>query len=91
MPTSKDNKDDSGALDSKNAKRATGGGGIGGGGGGEGDSEAEGPVTSFQSYAAEGDILAKQGDYRKSIEAYTKVFLFGDECKDANWIRISVV
>ncbi|KAJ3412321.1 Tetratricopeptide repeat protein 25 [Chytridiales sp. JEL 0842] len=34
--------------------------------------EGDGPVTSFQSYAAEGDILAKQGDYRKSIEAYTK-------------------
>lgn len=38
------------------------------------DSDDEGgPVSSFQSYAAEGDILAKQGDYRKSIEAYTKV------------------
>lgn len=37
------------------------------------DSDDEGgPVSSFQSYAAEGDILAKQGDYRKSIEAYTK-------------------
>ncbi|ORZ33660.1 hypothetical protein BCR44DRAFT_130776 [Catenaria anguillulae PL171] len=39
----------------------------------EGDgSEVEGPVSSFQSYAAEGDILAKQGEYRKAIEAYTK-------------------
>ncbi|KAJ3225287.1 Tetratricopeptide repeat protein 25 [Clydaea vesicula] len=35
-------------------------------------SELEGPVSSFQSYAAEGDILAKQGDLRKAIEAYTK-------------------
>ncbi|KNE54866.1 hypothetical protein AMAG_00814 [Allomyces macrogynus ATCC 38327] len=38
---------------------------------GEG-SEVEGPVSSFQSYAAEGDILAKQGEFRKAIEAYTK-------------------
>ena len=38
------------------------------------DTETEGlPVSSFQSYAAEADILAKQGDYRKAIDAYTKV------------------
>lgn len=36
------------------------------------DSEAEVPASSFQSYLAEGDILSKQGDFRKSIEAYTK-------------------
>ncbi|KAJ3127307.1 eukaryotic translation initiation factor 3 subunit A [Nowakowskiella sp. JEL0407] len=30
------------------------------------------PVSSFQSYTAEGDNLAKQGDYQKAIEAYTK-------------------
>ncbi|KAJ3332050.1 Tetratricopeptide repeat protein 25 [Blyttiomyces sp. JEL0837] len=38
------------------------------------DSEGE-PVSSFQSYAAEGDILAKQGDFRKAIEAYSKALL----------------
>ena len=32
-----------------------------------------GIVSSFQSYAAEGDILAKQGNTLKAIEAYTKV------------------
>ena len=37
------------------------------------NSDDEGPVSSFQSYAAEGDILAKQGDYRKAIDAYSKV------------------
>jgi hypothetical protein len=31
------------------------------------------PKASFASYAAEGDILAKQGDYRKAVEIYTKV------------------
>jgi predicted negative regulator of RcsB-dependent stress response len=36
------------------------------------DSEMN-PATSFQSQAAEGDIMAKQGDCRKAIEAYTKV------------------
>ncbi|KAI9138057.1 hypothetical protein BKA69DRAFT_1094172 [Paraphysoderma sedebokerense] len=36
------------------------------------NSEQDGPVSSFQSYAAEGDLLAKQGEYRKAIEAYTK-------------------
>ncbi|KAI9203623.1 uncharacterized protein BJ171DRAFT_623115 [Polychytrium aggregatum] len=36
------------------------------------DSDEEGNLSSFQSHAAEGDILAKQGDYRKAIEAYTK-------------------
>jgi hypothetical protein len=35
--------------------------------------EVEGPVSSFQSMAAEGDILAKMADYRKAVEAYTKV------------------
>ncbi|KAI8837271.1 hypothetical protein BJ741DRAFT_604269 [Chytriomyces cf. hyalinus JEL632] len=35
-------------------------------------SENNEPVSSFQSLFAEGDILAKQGDYRKAIEAYTK-------------------
>lgn len=33
----------------------------------------DGSVSTFQSLAAEGDILAKMGDYRKAIEAYTKV------------------
>ncbi|KAJ3364379.1 Tetratricopeptide repeat protein 25 [Allomyces javanicus] len=51
---------------------ATSGGAAGGDNfDGEG-SEVEGPVSSFQSYAAEGDILAKQGEFRKAIEAYTK-------------------
>lgn len=36
------------------------------------ESEVEGPVSSFQTHSAEGDILAKQGDYRKAIDAYTK-------------------
>ncbi len=42
------------------------------------DSETEdgGPVATFQSYIAEGDILAKQGEFRKSIEAYSKVSEF---------------
>ncbi len=40
----------------------------------EGSSEnGEGLVSSFQSYAAEGDMLAKQGEYRKAIDAYGKV------------------
>ena len=38
------------------------------------DGSAEGgPVSSFQSLQAEGDLLAKQGDLRKAIEAYSKV------------------
>jgi hypothetical protein len=37
------------------------------------DSQEEGPVSSFQSYVAEGDMLAKQGEYRKAIDAYSKV------------------
>ena len=49
------------------------------------ESEAGDPrVSSFQSLAAEGDILAKQGDYRKAIDAYTKVHL----CDDCNVHRI---
>lgn len=39
------------------------------------DSTFEGPVSSFQSLAAEGDILAKQGEYRKAIDAYTKALI----------------
>ncbi len=40
--------------------------------------EEEVPVSSFQSYGAEGDILAKQGDFAKAIEAYSRVI-------GANW------
>ncbi|KAI8924809.1 hypothetical protein BC831DRAFT_463705 [Entophlyctis helioformis] len=58
---------------SKNDAKAAGASGAAGGGGEfDIDSEEGGPVSSFQSYAAEGDILAKQGDYRKAIEAYSK-------------------
>eukprot|EP00158_Paraphelidium_tribonemae_P007175 Partr_v1_DN28138_c0_g1_i1_m55886 putative Tetratricopeptide repeat domain 25 len=35
-------------------------------------SEVAGPVSSFQSQSAEGDIMAKQGEYRKAVEAYTR-------------------
>jgi tetratricopeptide repeat protein 25 len=31
------------------------------------------PESTFQSQAAEGDIMAKQGDFRKAIDAYTRV------------------
>jgi hypothetical protein len=31
---------------------------------------------TFQSHAAEGDNLAKQGNFKKAIEAYSKVQLF---------------
>jgi hypothetical protein len=33
----------------------------------------DGPVSSFQSLAAEADLLAKQGDFLKSVECYSKV------------------
>jgi hypothetical protein len=36
-------------------------------------SSEAGPVSSFQSLAAEGDIHAKQGEFRKAAESYTKV------------------
>jgi tetratricopeptide (TPR) repeat protein len=48
----------------------------------EGTAEAL-PVTSFQSLAAEGDTLAKQGEYRKAIEAYTKALALRPREKNA--------
>lgn len=42
--------------------------------GDDSDTEDGGPVATYQSYIAEGDILSKQGEFRKSIEAYSKVF-----------------
>ena len=39
------------------------------------DASEDGPVSSFQSYAAEGDLLAKQGEFHKAIEAYNKVIV----------------
>ncbi|KAJ3026516.1 UNVERIFIED_CONTAM: Tetratricopeptide repeat protein 25 [Siphonaria sp. JEL0065] len=36
------------------------------------DSIIREPVSSFQSLFAEGDILAKQGDFKKAVIAYTK-------------------
>ncbi|KAJ3044276.1 Tetratricopeptide repeat protein 25 [Rhizophlyctis rosea] len=49
----------------------------GAGGAGKKDDDGESVegdprVSTFQSLAAEGDILAKQGDYRKAIDAYSK-------------------
>ncbi|KAI8897492.1 hypothetical protein BC833DRAFT_593549 [Globomyces pollinis-pini] len=41
----------------------------------EAGTEIEQAVSSFQSYAAEGDILAKQGNYQKAIDAYSKALL----------------
>ncbi|KAL7754172.1 hypothetical protein RI367_000153 [Sorochytrium milnesiophthora] len=40
----------------------------------DGDASENGqqPVSSFQSLSAEGDILSKQSDYRKAVEAYSK-------------------
>ena len=35
--------------------------------------EEIGIVSTFQSCAAEGDILANQGKFSKAIEAYSKV------------------
>jgi len=37
-----------------------------------GEEEGEDPA-SFAIYFAEGETLAKQGEYRKAIESYTKV------------------
>lgn len=36
-------------------------------------SEAEGPVSTFQSLFAEGDGLWKQGEFLKAVEAFSKV------------------
>lgn len=40
-------------------------------------------VSSFASYAAEGDGLAKQGKFLKAIEAYTKALVLRPEDKNA--------
>jgi hypothetical protein len=37
------------------------------------DAEADTTGITFQSHAAEGDNLAKQGSFSKAIEAYSKV------------------
>ena len=43
---------------------------------GEGEDE-EGQVGSYAIYFAEGESLAKQGEYKKAIESFTKVkFLY---------------
>jgi len=40
----------------------------------DGESNADtGPVTSFASLAAEGDLLYKQGEMKKAIETFSKV------------------
>ena len=39
---------------------------------GGGEEEGEDPA-SFAIFAAEGESLAKQGEYKKAIECYTKV------------------
>ena len=40
----------------------------------EDDSSSEGgPKSSFEVYRAEGDVLFKQGEYRKAINSYNTV------------------
>ena len=51
------------------------------------DMSGNGAKSSFQSQAAEGDIMAKQGEYKKAIESYTKVWPFADEGAGAGVIN----
>ena len=37
------------------------------------DEDEEQPVGSYAIYFAEGESLAKQGEYKKAIESFTKV------------------
>lgn len=37
------------------------------------EGQDEGPKSSFTTYLAEGDVLFKQGEYKKALESYNLV------------------
>ena len=39
-------------------------------------SDSESPASSFQNQCTDGDIMVKQGEFKKAIEAYTRVFFY---------------
>ena len=40
------------------------------------EEQEEGPKSSFSTYLAEGDVLFKQGAYKKALESYSLVSSF---------------
>lgn len=37
------------------------------------EEQEEGPKSSFSTYLAEGDVLYKQGEYKKALDSYSLV------------------
>ena len=40
------------------------------------EEQEEGPKSSFTTYLAEGDVLFKQGEYKKALDSYNLVRIF---------------
>lgn len=53
--------------------------------------EEEGPKCSFSIYLAEGDALAKQGDYDKAIQAYSIALEIQPEDKNCLVARLESI
>lgn len=41
------------------------------------EEQEEGPKSSFTTYLAEGDVLFKQGEFKKALDSYNLVYIFG--------------
>jgi hypothetical protein len=41
------------------------------------EEQEEGPKSSFTTYLAEGDVLFKQGEYKKALDSYNLVRISG--------------
>ena len=44
------------------------------------EEQEEGPKSSFTTYLAEGDVLFKQGEYKKALDSYNLVRIFCEYC-----------
>ena len=40
------------------------------------EEQEEGPKSSFTTYLAEGDVLFKQGEFKKALDSYNLVRIF---------------
>ena len=48
------------------------------------EEQEEGPKSSFSTYLAEGDVLFKQGAYKKALDSYSQVSFLHHEMDSSN-------
>ena len=52
------------------------------------EEQEEGPKSSFSTYLAEGDVLYKQGEYKKALDSYSLVSRSSHIIPLLNWFEV---